>query len=296
VVVTRPAFLAVDWGTTNRRVYAIGADGGVLETERDDQGLLATPPAAFAGEVAGIRRRFGDVPVLCAGMVGSLRGWVEVPYVDCPAGLEQLAAHLHWIEPGRTAIVPGLAIRNRDHPDVMRGEEVQLLGAVASGMAPDGALLCQPGTHCKWARIEGQRVAAFRTAMTGELFSLLKANSLLADFLQGPVEDNPDFRDGVTLARSGHALAALFGERAGVLLGLRASRQVAARVSGILIGEDVRGQDLVRGETVYVLADAALGNLYVAAIEEMGCAAVLLSSHEAFVAGIRAIWRHWNDR
>jgi 2-dehydro-3-deoxygalactonokinase len=71
---------------------------------------------------------------------------------------------------------------------------------------------------------------------------------------------------------------------------------VAARVSGILIGEDVRGQDLVRGETVYVLADAALGNLYVAAIEEMGCEAVLLSSQEAFVAGIRAIWRHWNDR
>ena len=296
MVVSQPAFLAVDWGTTNRRVYAIDADGRVLETERDDQGLLATPPEAFADEVAGIRRRFGDVPVLCAGMVGSVRGWVEVPYVDCPAGIEQLAAHLHWIEPGRTAIVPGLATRDPDRPDVMRGEEVQLLGAVASGMAPDGALLCQPGTHCKWARIEAQRIAAFRTVMTGELFSLLKANSLLADFLQGPVEDNQDFRDGVALARSGHALAALFGERAGVLLGLRASRQVAARVSGILIGEDVRAQDLVRGETVHVLADAALGNLYVAAIREIGGEAVLLSSHEAFVAGIRMIWRHWNDR
>jgi 2-dehydro-3-deoxygalactonokinase len=295
-VVSLPAFLAVDWGTTNRRVYAIGADGGVLATERDDHGLLAIPPEAFADEVADIRRRFSDAPMLCAGMVGSVRGWVEVPYVDCPAGLGHLAARLHWIEPGRTAIVPGLAMRDPGHPDVMRGEEVQLLGAATSGMAPDAALLCQPGTHCKWARIEEQRIAAFRTAMTGELFSLLKANSLLADFLQGPVEDNPDFRDGVALARSGHALAALFGERAGVLLGVRASRHVAARVSGILIGEDVREQSLVPGETVYVLAEAALGSLYVAAIEEMGGKAVMLSSQEAFVAGIGRIWRQWNER
>jgi 2-dehydro-3-deoxygalactonokinase len=295
-VVSSPAFLAVDWGTTNRRVYAIGADGGVLATERDEQGLLATPREAFADEVADIRRRFGDVPVLCAGMVGSVRGWVEVPYVDCPAGLDQLAAHLHWIEPGRTAIVPGLAMRDSDRPDVMRGEEVQLLGAVASGMAPDGALLCQPGTHCKWAHVENQQIAGFRTTMTGELFSLLKANSLLADFLQGPVEDGADFRAGLALARRGGLVGALFGERAGVLLGLRESRQVAARVSGALIGEDVRGQSLAHGQTVCVLADPALGGLYIAAIEEGGGRAVLLSSHEAFVAGISRIWRRWNER
>lgn len=291
-----PAFLAVDWGTTNRRVYAIDAAGGVLASEQDDRGLLATPSEAFADEVDDIRRRFGDVPVLCAGMVGSVRGWVEVPYVDCPAGLDDLAARLHWIEPGRTAIVPGLALRDPVHPDVMRGEEVQLLGAVASGMAPDGALLCQPGTHCKWARIEAQRITTFRTTMTGELFSLLKGDSLLADFLQGPVESGPEFRDGVALARRGQALGALFGERAGVLLGLRESWQVAARVSGILIGEDVRGQSLAGGETVHVLAEPALGSLYVAAIEAMGGKAVRLSSHEAFAAGIGMIWRCWNGR
>lgn len=291
-----PAFLAIDWGTTNRRVYAIGADGGVLATERDGQGLLATPRDAYAGEVASLRRRLGDVPVLCAGMIGSARGWVEVPYLDCPAGLDQLAAGLRWIEPGRTAVVPGVALRDPDNPDVMRGEEVQLLGAVASGAAPDNALLCQPGTHCKWARIERQRIVSFSTAMTGELFSLLKANSLLAQFLDGPVKDGPDFRSGVALARQGHALKALFGERAGALLGLRGSGQVAARVSGLLIGEDVRGQSLGPGETVYVLADPVLGDLYVGAIEEMGARAVLISSHDAFVAGIDRIWRLSRER
>jgi 2-dehydro-3-deoxygalactonokinase len=295
MVVNAPAFLAVDWGTTNRRVYAIGADGAVLATERDGQGLLATPRDAFAGEVAGLRRRFGEAPTLCAGMVGSARGWEDVPYVDCPAGLDQLAARLRWVEPGRTAIVPGVAVRDLESPDVMRGEEVQLLGAVASGAAPDGALLCQPGTHCKWARVENERIISFRTAMTGELFSLLRASSLLAPFLDGPVEDGPDFRAGVALARRGHALGALFGERAGVLLGFRESSQVAARVSGLLIGEDVRGQALARGETVYVLADPVLGGLYVAAIEEMGGRAVLLSSHDAFVAGINRIWRLSNE-
>lgn len=291
-----PAYLAVDWGTTNRRVFAIDDDGRVLATERDGQGLLATPRDGFADEVAGLRRRFGDVTVLCAGMVGSASGWANVPYVEAPAGLERLAARLHWIEPNRTAIVPGVAKRDAEAPDVMRGEEVQLLGAVASGAAPEGALLCQPGTHCKWARVEGGRITWFRTAMTGELFALLKRDSLLSPFLGEAIEAAEDFRQGIALARRGHALGALFGERAGVLLGLRKSGQAASRVSGLLIGDDVRAQSLARGQTVYVLADPVLGGLYKAAIEEMGARAVLLSSHEAFVAGINRIWRHANDR
>jgi 2-dehydro-3-deoxygalactonokinase len=291
-----PAYLAVDWGTTNRRVYVIDDQGRVLATERDGQGLLATPRDAFAGDVAGLRRRFGDVTVLCAGMVGSASGWANVPYVEAPAGLDRLAARLHWIEPRRTAIVPGVAKLDAEAPDVMRGEEVQLLGAVASGAAPEGALLCQPGTHCKWARVEGGRITWFRTAMTGELFALLKRDSLLSPFLGEVIEAGEDFREGVALAQRGHALGALFGERAGVLLGMRESGQAAARVSGLLIGEDVRGQSLAQGETVYVLADPVLGGFYKAAIAEMGARAVLLSSHDAFVAGINAIWRHANDR
>lgn len=291
-----PAYLAVDWGTTNRRVYAIDHQGRVLATERDGQGLLATPRDAFAGEVEGLRRRFGNVTVLCAGMVGSAAGWVNVPYVEAPAGLDHLAARLHWIEPGRTAIVPGVAKRDAEAPDVMRGEEVQLLGAVAAGAAPQGALLCQPGTHCKWARVEGGRITWFRTAMTGELFAMLKRDSLLSPFLTEAIEVGEDFREGVALARRGQALGALFGERAGVLLGMRARGQAAARVSGLLIGDDVRAQSLAQGETVHVLADPVLGGFYKVAIEEMGGRAVLLSSHDAFVAGINGIWSHANDR
>ncbi len=296
MVVSDAAFIAIDWGTTNRRAYAIAADGTVIETVRDDKGVLAVPHEAFAGEVAGIRARLGDLPVLCAGMVGSTRGWVEVPYRTCPAGLDALAKGLVWVEPGRTAIVPGLSVDTPDRCDVMRGEEVQLLGAVAASLAPADALLCQPGTHCKWARLQNGSVADFRTAMTGEMFALLKAHSLLGDFLKGTVADGPAFRQGLALAQDGRLLSSLFGERAGVVLGHRDADDVAARVSGLLIGTDVREQGLAAGEEVHILADPALGGLYSAAVTAAGGRPVLLDSHAAFTAGITAIWKENNGR
>ena len=294
------AFLAVDWGTTNRRVYAIDADGSVVATERDDRGVLAIAPGEFAAELAGIRARFGDKPVLCAGMVGSVRGWVAVPYLRCPADLGALARALHWVEPG-VAIVPGLSIVeggpadvNRgavNRGDVMRGEEVQLLGSVPAGLAPPDALLCQPGTHCKWAWIANGRVARFRTTMTGEMFALLRGHSLLADFLKGEVADGVAFREGVAAAGDAALLTRLFGVRADALLGLRGHDDAAAYVSGLLIGTDVREQALAPGQAVHVLADPALGGLYAAAIELAGGRAVPVDSQAAFVAGITAIWR-----
>jgi 2-dehydro-3-deoxygalactonokinase len=285
-----PAFLAVDWGTTNRRVYAIDADGAVVATERDDRGVLAIAPGEFAAELAGIRERFGDRPVLCAGMVGSVRGWVAVPYLQCPADLDALARALHWVEP-RTAIVPGLSIVDGGRGDVMRGEEVQLLGSVPAGLAPPDALLCQPGTHCKWAWMADGRVDRFRTTITGEMFALLREHSLLADFLKGEVTDGAAFREGVAAADDATLLTRLFGVRADGLLGLRAREDAAAFVSGLLIGSDVREQALAPGQAVHVLADPALGSLYATAITLAGGCAAPVDSQAAFVAGITAIWR-----
>ena len=287
---TDAAFLAVDWGTTNRRVYAIDAEGVVIATERDDRGVTSIAPDAFAAEVAGIRARLGDLPILCAGMVGSVRGWVEVPYLACPADLTAIAGALHWVEP-RTAIVPGLSFVQGNRGDVMRGEEVQLLGSVAAGLAPPDALLCQPGTHCKWARMAGGSVAAFGTAMTGELFALLRKHSLLADFLTGEVIDGPAFRDGLAASADATLLNALFGVRASVLLKLRTREDSASYVSGLLIGSDVREQALAPGEAVHILADPVLGALYATAIAAMGGRAIAIESQAAFVAGITALWR-----
>src|SRR5690606_28813756 len=148
-----------------------------------------------------------------------------------------------------------------------RGEEVQLLGAVAAGLTPGDALLCQPGTHCKWAKMIDGRIAAFTTAMTGELFAMLRSHGLLAPQLQGEVTANEAFRDGVEAARRRDLAASLFGIRAAGLLGIRADADAAAYASGLLIGSDVAARlaETPRGP-VHILADPALGALYVAAI------------------------------
>ena len=277
-------FLAVDWGTTNRRVFVI-EDSLVIESARD--GLGVTAVSDFAAEAEAIRARFGDLPMLMAGMVGSTIGWREAPYVPAPAGVAEIAAALSWID-ARTAIVPGVCVT--DPPDVMRGEEVQLLGAVAAGLVPPDALLAQPGTHCKWAALTHGRIANFTTAMTGELFALLRRHSVLAGQLGAEVTLGDAFRDGVADGARRDLAASLFGIRAAKLLGVRDDADAASYASGLLIGADVAARlaDDAHGD-IHVLADAALGGLYAAAIEAHHRTAHIVDSHTAFVAGIIAI-------
>lgn len=276
------AFLAVDWGTTNRRVYRIEG-GAVVQTERDDRGVTSVED--FDASVADIRARFGDLPMLLAGMVGSNIGWRMAPYVAAPAGIEDLAAKLQRID-ARTAIVPGVST----HADVMRGEEVQLLGAVVAGLVPTDALLAQPGTHCKWAQMRAGRIADFTTAMTGELFALLRTHGLLAAQLGGEVTANAAFLAGVKEAKRRDLAASLFGIRAAKMLGTRDDADAAAYASGLLIGSDVSARlETTDHATVYILAGPELGTLYQAAIATHGRTATLVDSHAAFVAGIIAI-------
>ncbi|WP_066804452.1 2-dehydro-3-deoxygalactonokinase [Sphingomonas asaccharolytica] len=278
--------LAIDWGTTNRRVYRI-EDGAVTATERDALGV--TSVSDFAGELAAIRARLGDVPVLMAGMVGSTIGWREARYVPAPAGLDDLRDNLLRID-DRTAIVPGVSFCDGARGDVMRGEEVQLLGAVAAGLTPPDALLVQPGTHCKWVEMAGSRIARFTTAMTGELFALVRAHGILSAQLGADVVLGDAFRDGVREGTKRDLTASLFGIRAAKLLGLRDDADAASFGSGLIIGADVAARVADNPfETAYILADPVLGGLYAAAIEVNGRAATIIDSHAAFVAGISRI-------
>jgi len=190
-------FIAVDWGTTNRRAYLLGGGVGEPRSFEDGKGILSIAEGGFPEAVAEIRAQLGDLPLLMAGMVGSNRGWIEAPYVPCPAGLSDLVANICWAEPGRTAIVPGVSFSSGDRADVMRGEEVQLLGAVAAGLVPADCTVCHPGTHNKWVEVGDGRIREFRTAMTGELFSLLREHSILASLLEGEVTAGDAFRSGV---------------------------------------------------------------------------------------------------
>ena len=280
------SLLAIDWGTTNRRVYRIG-DGAVVATERDALGVTAV--SDFAGELAAIRARFGDLPVLMAGMVGSTIGWREARYVPAPAGLDDLGDNLLRIDE-RTAIVPGVSFSDGTRGDVMRGEEVQLLGAVAAGLTPPDALLVQPGTHCKWVEMAGSRITRFTTAMTGELFALVRAHGILSAQLGADVALGDAFRDGVREGAKRDLTGSLFGIRAAKLLGLRDDADAASFASGLIIGADVAARVAERPfDTAYILADPVLGGLYAAAIEVNGRTGTIIDSQAAFVAGISRI-------
>lgn len=280
------AFIAVDWGTTNRRVYRIEG-GEVVAIERDDKGVLAVGEGGYPALVAQLRDRHGGLPVLMAGMVGSNRGWCDAGYVAAPATLADLAAGLARPEPDVT-IVPGVCRDAGGRADVMRGEEVQLLGAVAAGLAPAAGLLCQPGTHAKWAVMTGGALADFTTAMTGEMFALLKAHALIGGEMTGAAEPGSSFVEGVEASADGDLLGALFGVRAAAVLGKRPAGEAASYVSGLLIGADCRAR-VSPGATVHLLADGVLAQLYSSAIATVGGTAVVVDSQAAFVAGITRI-------
>jgi 2-dehydro-3-deoxygalactonokinase len=283
-------FIAVDWGTTNRRAYLIDGSGQCTNEFEDRKGVLSVAAGAFPDAVSEIRQRLGDKPLLLAGMVGSNRGWKEARYVPCPAGLDDLAAALVWAGE-REAIVPGVSYSKNERADVMRGEEVQLLGAIAAGSVDPDGLVCHPGTHNKWATLREGKISEFRTVMTGELFSLLKDHSILSDLLQSPVELNESFKAAARHAITHEALPAdLFSVRSRVLLGQARKEDAASYASGLLIGADARvGLSYPTGANIAVIGRPELTRLYATAIAEAGRTAVELDGERSFLAGIHEI-------
>jgi 2-dehydro-3-deoxygalactonokinase len=283
-------FIAVDWGTTNRRAYRLDRAGACDGEFEDGQGILSVEPGGFPDAIAEIRRRLGDLPLVLAGMVGSNRGWVEAPYVPCPAGLDDLATNLVWAGE-RETIVPGVSFVGDGRADVMRGEEVQLLGAVAAGHVPADALVCHPGTHNKWVIVESCRIASFRTVMTGELFNLLRQHSILADLLKPDARPDEAFKRGVAHGLDRNDLTSeLFAVRARVLLGEARRDDAASYTSGLLIGSDVRiGLSGSGAATICVMGRPELTGLYAAAIREAGRHAIELDGEQSFLSGIGAI-------
>ena len=283
-------FIAVDWGTTNRRAYRLDPSGQCVDEFEDGKGALSVPKGEFPAAVAEVRDRLGDLPLLLAGMAGSNRGWVDAPYVPCPAGIDDLVKNLVWAGE-REAIVPGVSYIGQGRADVMRGEEVQLLGGVAEGLVNSEGFVCHPGTHNKWALLRHGTIQIFGTVMTGELFNLLKEHSILTDLLQGPVEPTEAFKRGVRRAMEREMLPAdLFGVRAAVLLGQASKDDAPSYISGLLIGTDVRiGLTWPASARIGVMGRPELTRLYAAAIVEAGREPIELDGEHCFIAGIRKI-------
>ena len=266
--------LAVDWGTSSLRAALVTPDGQVLAERSLARGILTVATGEFP---AVFESAFGDwmtADTLCliSGMAGSQQGWREAPYCACPADFNDIAARLEWLEPGRMAIVPGLSLATDGVPDVMRGEETQIFGALLL-LGINDARLVLPGTHSKWVTVAGGRITDFSTWMTGEFYALLRQHSILARTLpdQEPPPDTAAFGQGVSRALSGPGLLhTAFSTRTLALFKSMAPDALPSYLSGLLIGEELKCQNLQPGEPVVLMGAEALTARYEQALAQLG--------------------------
>ena len=251
-----PAHLiAIDWGTSSLRAALMDAQGGILDRIAAPDGIMFTRGRSFEAIFDGLfgpwRVRHPEAAILASGMIGSRQGWVEAPYCACPAGFGELAAALAWHEladGARIGFVPGLRTTEQGIPDVMRGEEIQVFGALRQLGREDGMFIL-PGTHSKWVRVESGRIVAFRTFMSGEMFGVLRRHSILGRLMPGGNEGEADafvpeaFDAGCALAMEGGEgalLNLLFSVRTQGLFGRYQPEELPSYLSGLLIGEEIR--------------------------------------------------------
>ncbi len=291
------ALIGIDWGTTSARAYRLDGRGEALGVRTGPLGIQQVSGpypdalAALLGDWAS-----EAVPRLACGMIGSRQGWVEAPYVACPGSLDALARGIVRSEGGALSIVPGLSCRHADGvPDVMRGEETQIAGALRDDAGPTLAIL--PGTHSKWALVRTGTIVAFTTHMTGEVFAVLRDHSILGRMLASAEAGfaAEAFARGVRRGheRSGEILHLLFGVRTMSLQDDLAPQQAGDYLSGLLIGSEIAaGRSWAASEGVpldsaVLIGSGALCARYAAALRTTGVEASLAPED----AAARGLWR-----
>ncbi len=311
----RARLISVDWGTTSLRLKALDETGGVIAARASARGILNCGEDRFAevlgGELAALLGGpvmrgdggFPALPVLMSGMIGSRQGWQEAPYLRCPAapgdiadGLLKVAASSDGLEALDIRIVPGIDTMggaDGSGPDVMRGEETQVLGAMILEGLSEGVFLI-PGTHSKHIVVENGRITGFRTFMTGEVYAALLDHTILGRLAGGRDHDVDGFARGVAAARAAHEAGAgsgdflnlIFSARTRVLTGGLDEAAVASYLSGLLIGAELMSARCAEGQAMRLIAGEALAQRYRAAGDEAGVTIVA-------VAGEIVAAAHW---
>ena len=299
---SQAAYAAVDWGTSSFRLWLMDRAGDVLAESRGEEGMMAAARIGFPTvlqshlDAAGAADR---LPVVICGMAGSRQGWVEAGYIDTPADLMSILQGAVPV-PGQSRdirILPGIAQRDPRAPDVMRGEETQLLGALG---ADAEALVCMPGTHSKWASLRGGTVERFATFMTGELFSAISRETILSLAVANADEtvDTEAFKSAVVAAFETPALAAhlLFRVRSGQLLYGGTPASARESISGTLIGLELAA-GLAGNQSrlsVILVASGRLQELYRLAFDTLSVAVQSIDSDDAVRRGLakaaKTIW------
>ncbi len=287
-------WIAVDWGTSNLRAWALG-DGAILDhaTSAEGMGTLSRDEyePALLRLINGWLPRGKVTDVIACGMVGSRQGWIEAPYRAVPCAPLDHGGLLHV--PTRDArlsvrIVPGL--KQAAPADVMRGEETQIAGALALRPGFDG-VLCLPGTHSKWVHISAGEVISFQTFMTGEMFALLSTQSVLRHGMAGQDWDDSAFDLGLpdALSRPDRIGAKLFSLRAEGLLNGLTPAAARSRLSGLLIGVELAAaKPYWLGQPVALIGSEGLSRAYARALTAQGARPTVLSATDCTLAGLAA--------
>jgi 2-dehydro-3-deoxygalactonokinase len=280
------ALIAIDWGTTSFRAYRLSEQGQILEKRQSACGILSVEngqfPQILAQQVGDWMTEAPDARVVMSGMIGSRQGWQEIAYVTGQPGLPEIVAgmgHIDLADGRRVWLAPGYSCLNADgQPDVMRGEETQILGAC--GGKTGTQTYCLPGTHSKWAGVADGRLTGFTTFMTGEVFDVLCKHSILGRLMtdSGRTEEDAGlwFDDGVDKARAGISLlSGFFGVRARALFSEIPEAYTKDYLSGLLIGTEIRDARKVHTGDVTLIGSGHLIGLYGRAIKAFGGAASL---------------------
>ncbi len=292
-------WIAIDWGTSNLRAWGVAKDGAVTFSAGSPQGMGTLQRAEYSEALRSLLAPHLDTlshDVLVCGMAGARQGWIEAPYLDAPTDLAGLADA--GVKPEDApdgldvTILPGVCVREPGAENVMRGEETQLLGIAALRPGFSGTV-CMPGTHSKWARLSGTHIETFSTAMTGELFDVLRSHSVLRHSLAGAADD-ADLAEGfargsaIGLEQPEKLSASLFTVRAASLLSGRSPGWCAGYLSGLLIGAEIgAARDWITSGPVVIVGSPALGARYAEAIAAAGGTSERIDAAEATLAGLK---------
>ena len=288
-------FIVADWGSTNIRAF-LYLDGKQVEIKKSHEGVTTVRgkdcEGAFDRLTAEWFQKYGPMPTIMAGMVGSINGWTDAAYLDCPVDLGELSSQLtevHHSKGYKIRIVPGICVRDKDNWNVIRGEETQLAGAFK--LSPSKVYI-MPGTHCKWVLADGSRVNSFRTAMTGEMHSIMMKYSLVGLGAGEQEDSEPDFMAGLERGYTeNNIVPRLFEIRGANILGGIKPCHVGEFLSGLLIGAEVASMQKIfkftkEDSPLTVIANDFFYARYEKALKLAGLEAKQLDADTCFLEGI----------
>jgi 2-dehydro-3-deoxygalactonokinase len=290
-------WIAVDWGTSNLRVWGLDGNGDLVAEASSDKGMAKLDRAGFepalleliGGWLPGDRQ----IPVVACGMVGARQGWLEVPYsrTPCKPIFPEAIGRPETRDRRLRVFVLGGIKQTSPAPDVMRGEETQIAGILSADPSFDG-VLCLPGTHTKWVRIRAGEIVEFKTFMTGELFDLLSRHSVLRHSLDDAGSNAVEFARSIQLMMTEPASFAgqLFSIRAGNLVsGLQAA--ATARLSGLLIGAELAAaRRYWFDQNPVIVGNGAQSDLYLDGLRTLGRSPIVIDASGVTLAGLKAAY------